>query len=117
VEAGVGEDPATGAADPGAGPDAYAVVDGDNNNTIHPQADGYAGVSNWETGATRATGCGTGFDNGSPASSNSGGCFNNQPVGDGSVPTPVCGNTSGNSWNGVGTTEGTGNRDGCEAPS
>ena len=115
VEAGVGEDPATGAADPGPGPDAYAVVDGDNDNWIHPQSDGYAGVSNWETGGTRATTCGNGAAN----SSNSGGCINNIPIppgAAGSVPTPVCGNTSGNSWNGQGTTEGSGNRDGCEVP-
>lgn len=129
VEAAVGEDPATGTADPGAvpnQPDGYVVVDGDNDNTDPSgQSDGYGGVSNWEDGASRTSqaDCAPplGPDNGDPGSSNSGGC-----VGvdggpwvyvPGDVPTPVCGNSSGNNWDGSGThTSGNNNRDGCSIP-
>ena len=126
VEVGAGEDPATGTADPGliAGqPDAYAVVDGsDANADPAGQSDGYVGVSNYETGGTRtgdAQCTGGGPDQGAATSSNSGGCLGTDGgpyvYVPGDLPTPVCGNTSGNSFDGAGD-EGTGNRDGCSIP-
>ena len=126
VEVGAGEDPASGAADPGliAGqPDAYAVIDGsDANNDPAGQSDGYVGLSNYETGGTRtgdAQCTGGGPDQGSAGSSNSGGCLGTDGgpwvYVPGDLPTPVCGNTSGNSFDGAGD-EGLGNRDGCSIP-
>ena len=126
AEAGAGEDPATGAADPGLvanQPDAYAVVDGsDANSDPSGFSDGYTGVSNYETGATRtdqASCMATGPDNGTAGSSNSGGCVGADAGGwvyvPGDVPTPACGNTSGNSWYGPGN-QGAGQRDGCSIP-
>lgn len=122
VEVGVGEDQSTTADPeiaPGVGPDAYVVVDGDNDNTIHDQADGYVGLSNWESGATRDPSCNA-SDDGASGSSNSGGCLV-LDTGTGialpaSVPTPVCGNTSGNSFNGSGSSTGASQRDGCQVP-
>lgn len=124
VEAGVGEDQST-AADPEIvpgvlGPDAYLVVDGDNENTVHDQADGYVGLSNWETGSTRDPSCNN-SDNGAAGSSNSGGCVSTDVPGvavalPASIPTPVCGNTSGNSFNGTGSSTGSSQRDGCQVP-
>jgi hypothetical protein len=132
AEVGAGEDQATGDADPGAvsgQPDGYVVVDGsDDNSDPSGFSDGYAGVSNWETGTTRTSPSNctdpsdgqAGPDHGTAASSNSGGCegVDNGPwvyVGD-DVPTPVCGNTSGDSWygsSGQGTPD---KRDGCSIP-
>lgn len=126
VEAGVGEDPATGQGDPGGTPnqpDLYAVVDGDDDN-VDPwgQSDGYAGASNWETSNDRTTQqeCqASGPDNGAAASSDSGGCvgIDGGPwiYAPGDVPTPVCGNTTGNAWDGSGT-QGAHRRDGCSQP-
>lgn len=128
VEAGAGEDPAGGAGDPGLvpnQPDAYAVVDGDDDN-VDPQgqSDGYVGVSNWENSVpgdrtTQAECTGSGPDNGAVGSSNSGGCLgvDNGPwvYVPGDLPTPVCGNTSGNAWDGSGS-QGQHNRDGCQIP-
>jgi hypothetical protein len=126
AEVGVGEDPGTGAADPGliAGqPDAYVVVDGsDANEDPAGQSDGYIGISNYETGGSRtsAADCAAdGPDNGAAGSSNSGGCVGIDGVAwvsvPGDLPTPMCGNTSGNSFDGNGD-EGPGNRDGCSIP-
>jgi hypothetical protein len=128
AEVGVGDDPAGGAGDPGlvAGqPDLYAVVDGDDQN-VDPQgqSDGYVGVSNWENSTpgdrTTAAECAaTGPDNGAAGSSNSGGCLgiDGGPwvYVPGDLPTPVCGNSSGNAWDGSGT-QGTHTRDGCSIP-
>jgi len=126
AEAGAGEDPGAGSADPGlvAGqPDGYAVVDGSDSN-IDPSgfSDGYVGVSNWEDGATRTDSAqcsATGPDNGSAGSTNSGGCVGADVGGwvyvPGDIPTPACGNTSGNAWDGSGNTGGN-KRDGCSIP-
>ena len=124
VEVGAGEDPAAGAADPGliAGqPDAYAVIDGsDANSDPTGQSDGYVGLSNYETGGARtgdAQCTASGPNNGAAASSNSGGCVGTDGgpwvYMPGDLPTPVCGNITGNSFDGTGD-EGAGNRDGCE---
>lgn len=93
-----------GAGAPTGGPAGYVVFDGDNHSTGPTGAeDGYAGVSNYETGFTGQCDAppGTG--------SNSGGCVmvNGLPL---RVPGPVaCGNTSGNTWSNT-------NRDGCSIP-
>jgi hypothetical protein len=100
----------------GGGPEdgrgAYAIADGDNENTDPTGgSDGYFGLSTYEEGASRAA-CPPG---GSPAPDpdgsdpNSGGCFGFEfiPV---RLPLPVaCGNTDGNSWNRT-------SRDGCIDP-
>jgi hypothetical protein len=95
----VGEGTSTGGL-----PGAYAVIDGSNANT-DPQgaSDGYAGVSNYETGTTgNCSGGGTG--------TNSGGCFEIKPTGVAlPVPLLVCGNTSGDTWSNT-------VRDGCAVP-
>ena len=126
VEAGVGEDRGTGPGDPGLvpnQPDAWVVVDGDDDN-VDPQnqSDGYFGVSNWETANDRTTQaeCQTsGPDNGVAPSSNSGGCLGPDTgpwvYVPGDLPTPVCGNSSGNAWDGSGS-QGAHNRDGCSIP-
>jgi hypothetical protein len=131
-EVGAGEDPAVGAADPGAvagQPDGYAVVDGsDANSDPTGRSDGYIGVSNWENGDARTspTDCTQpadsydGPDHGTNSSTNSGGCegVDDGPwiyVGD-DVPTPVCGNTSGNDWAGISAPGSTNDRDGCSIP-
>ena len=96
----------------GNGTQAYAVIDGDNENA--DPADGYMGLSNFETGAGRDANCsGDGPDQGAANSSNSGGCFGidggpwvGLPT---AVPTPICGNSSGNSWFST-------SRDGCSNP-
>ncbi len=85
-------------------------------------SDGYVGVSNWEDGATRTDSAqcsATGPDNGSAGSTNSGGCVGADVGGwvyvPGDIPTPACGNTSGNAWDGSGNTGGN-KRDGCSIP-
>jgi hypothetical protein len=90
----------------------YAVVDGDNNNADPSgQSDGYMGLSNYGAPGTAGGDC----DDGAPGTPNSGGCFGaDQPVGQwvdlpAAVPTPMCGNTSGNTWNST-------SRDGCSIP-
>ena len=89
----------------------YAVADGDNNNP-NP-ADGYVGISNFESG-TRQSSCNA--SNAQAGSgSNSGGCggikgvLDPIPVDLRGIPTPICGNTSGASWNNT-------PRDGCYIP-
>jgi hypothetical protein len=99
-------------------PGAYAVVDGNDNNTAPPAGSpgaskGYIGVSNYEDG-TQDPDCNGDDRNGSLGSTNSGGCvgLKNTPV---NLPVPlvVCGNTSGPDWNGG---NGSGDRDGCFIP-
>lgn len=126
VEAGVGQDPAGGPGDPelvAGQPDLWIVVDGDNGN-VDPsgESDGYAGVSNWENSNDRTTQTEcttTGSWNGAPGSSNSGGCvaISNGPwvYVPGDVPTPICGNESGNAWDGS-DPQGVHNEDGCSLP-
>ena len=81
---------------------AYVIVDGDNLNG--DPIDGYAGVSNYETGSTNCT-------NNVNCSGTNGGGY----VGPGGGPyAPVCvplacGNTTGQSWDDS-------KRDGCEVP-
>jgi hypothetical protein len=98
------------------GTQAYAVIDGDNQNA--DPGDGYMGLSNFETGTaggqTTAAECSaSGPDNGEAATSNSGGCFGVDGLAwvalPRAVPTPICGNTSGNSWFSTA-------RDGCSNP-
>jgi len=102
VEAGVGN-----------GTQAYAVIDGDNQNA--DPGDGYMGLSNYETGSSQDSECsGTGPDQGAAGSSNSGGCFGLDggpwvDLGVLPIPTPICGNSSGNTWNNT-------TRDGCSNP-
>ncbi|HEV2811663.1 MAG TPA: hypothetical protein VGW10_00310 [Solirubrobacteraceae bacterium] len=92
-----------GAGTPIGGPGAYAIVDGDNQNTdVQGQSDGYIGLSTYETGAK-------GSCSGGGGGSNSGGCLGADGVGQVPVPGVACGNTSGNTW--VNTT-----RDGCSFP-
>jgi len=93
------------------GTELYAVADGDNNNP-NP-ADGYVGISNFESG-TRQSSCNA--SNAQAGSgSNSGGCggikgvLDPIPVDLRGIPTPICGNTSGASWNNT-------PRDGCYIP-
>jgi hypothetical protein len=106
LEAGAGSD-STGAA---GGDGAYVVLDGDDANP--DPADGYQGLSNYETGGTTAS-CGTTADDGAAGSTNSGKCFG--PDGgpytntQGLVPGPMCGNTSGPTWDST-------SRDGCSIP-
>jgi hypothetical protein len=95
----------------GNGTQAYAVIDGDNQNA--DPGDGYLGLSNYETGTQDAS-CADGPDQGQAGTSNSGRCFgaDGGPWVDLSAvpaPRPICGNTSGNSWNNT-------NRDGCSNP-
>ena len=94
---------------------AYAIVDGSDANT-EPTGfgDGYIGVSNYESGASRDADCATnGPDQGSAGTTNSGGCLGVDGVGwvalPGAVPTPACGNSSGNDWANT-------SRDGCSIP-
>ncbi|MDX6698390.1 MAG: hypothetical protein QOE65_1787 [Solirubrobacteraceae bacterium] len=139
VAAGACVDRNTGAAEPqggtaevGAGSplgahagQAYAVVDGDNDNVDpgsttpgNSSGDGYVGVSNFET-ATRNGTCPPDQPGPPPppphSGSNSGGCVGFDPgvpvVGGTYVPVPLvaCGNSSGNDWT---TTA----RDGCSLP-
>jgi hypothetical protein len=88
----------------------YAVFDGDNHN-IDPsgQSDGYVGLSNYGAPGTVGGNC----DDGAPGTPNSGGCFGVLAqwvhVIPTPVPTPICGNTSGNTWNST-------VRDGCSIP-
>lgn len=118
VEVGAGDDGMAGD-----GPlDAYVVIDGDNENQDPSgQSDGYIGLSNWETSGARDANCtADGPDQGTPGSSNSGGCvgIDGGPWVDLSgvpVPTPMCGNTSGNTWDGSGGV-GAHQRDGCSVP-
>jgi hypothetical protein len=86
----------------------YAVLDGDDNNTVGPSK-GYMGLSTYEDGSSRDPSC-DGVDNGQAGSTNSGGCFGvkNTPVFVGGVPT-MCGFTSGPNWNST-------DRDGCYIP-
>ena len=84
----------------GNGTQSYAVVDGDNQNA--DPLDGYAGVSNYETGTPDGD-CANGPDQGTPGSSNSGECFGFDggpwiDLGFLPVPRPICGNTSGSTW-------------------
>jgi hypothetical protein len=117
------EDPGADGSSPVNLPDGYAVVDGsDANSDPAGQSDGYVGISNYETGGTRtseASCAASGPDNGSAGSSNSGGCLGIDEVISvyvpADLPTPVCGNTSGNSFDGSGS-QGTGSRDGCSLP-
>lgn len=113
--------------------DAYVVADGDNDN-VDPfgQSDGYIGVSNYETGTTSRTGqtacTSSGPDNGQQGTSNSGGCVGKDGgpwvYVPGDVPTPVCGNTSGNGFDGQDNSEPPppdptaphNQRDGCSVP-
>ena len=85
----------------------YIVADGDNDNPA--PGNGYMGLSNCETGA-KDTSCDS-ADSGT--GSNSGGCFGVKGVADvplpSTVPTPICGNTSGPSWTNA-------TRDGCQIP-
>jgi hypothetical protein len=85
----------------GLAPGAYAVADGDNDNTFPViglaanDEQGYAGVSNVESGDKASCdgswGAGTG--------SNSGGCVGLPAPGqEFPIPLIVCGNTSGNQW-------------------
>ncbi|MDX6650937.1 MAG: hypothetical protein QOJ97_2888 [Solirubrobacteraceae bacterium] len=135
VAAGVCVDQNTAAADPeggtveaGAGSplgahagQAYAVVDGDNDNVdpgstspTNSSGDGYVGVSNFETGATGGPPC----PPDQPAvnsGSNAGGCVGFDPsvpvLGGNYQPVPLiaCGNSSGNDWTST-------QRDGCSLP-
>jgi hypothetical protein len=102
---GVGATVEAGAGTPAGGPGAYAIVDGDNANQGDPAggvADGYIGVSNFETGAK-------GNCDGGGNGTNSGGCFVIRNV---TPPLPVpllaC-DLSGTSWDNTG-------RDGCAIP-
>lgn len=105
------------------GSGSYAVIDGSNaNQDPARQSDGYIGVSNFETGANDSSSAPQNPDGCSNdgSGSNSGGCIgvlgNTTDVPPGSnpgarppVPTPICGNTTGNSWDNT-------VRDGCEVP-
>jgi hypothetical protein len=89
----------------------YAVIDGNNGN--NGQGQGYAGLSNYEDTGPDPTPC-NGNDNDSPQSTNGGGCFGLKPTGTNvplptTIPTPICGDTSGNNWNST-------KRDGCFIP-
>jgi hypothetical protein len=103
-------------------PGAYAIVDGDNDNTdpgstgpADSQSDGYVGVSNYETGprgdpVSEAQECiARSPDSPSNSGTNSGGCLG--PDGGPFVPVPLvaCGNTAGNNWDAT-------SRDGCVQP-
>jgi hypothetical protein len=83
-------------------------------------ADGYIGLSNYETGGARDANCtADGPDQGQAGTSNSGGCFglDGGPWVDLSgvpVPTPVCQNVSGNTWDGSGPPPSS--TDGCSLP-
>ena len=93
----------------------YGVIDGDNQN-VDP-VDGYVGLSSYEDGATQDENCADGPDGGAAGSTNSGGCFGVDggpaldltALRDLGIPTPICGNTSGPSWNNT-------PRDGCSNP-
>ena len=96
----------------GNGTQAYGVVDGDNQNA--DPADGYMGLSNYETGASQDADCANGPDQGAAGSSNSGRCFGLDggpwiDLGFLPVPRPICGNSSGSTWN-------SSPRDGCSNP-
>jgi hypothetical protein len=90
-------------------PGTYAILDGDNNNP--DPADGYVGLSNYETGTHDSTCDETNGGTGS----NSGGCFGVKGVAEAdlsalsAVPTPICGNTSDPNWDAT-------IRDGCQIP-
>lgn len=132
AEVGAGEDPATGTNDPDA-TDAYAVVDGDNDNVVAGRTDGggYVGASNYETetkescddGATEIVSAGgitvysPGDQDEGGSGSNSGDCFSVRSGAGSSNPEVltiegiplICGNTTGQNWD-----EST--RDGCTIP-
>jgi hypothetical protein len=106
-------------------PGAYAVVDGNDNNTAPPAgspgaSQGYIGLSNYEDGTQDPTCDGSvgSQAGGSIGSTNSGGCVGIKPLGvNAPVPLIVCGNTSGSDWNGSsagGANDG--DRDGCFIP-
>jgi hypothetical protein len=94
LEAGGGSDSSGSAGGDGA----YVVLDGDDANP--DPADGYYGVSNYETGTAHAN-CAVSPDTGQAGTTNSGRCFG--PGGGPFVdtqgaPGPMCGNTSGPTW-------------------
>jgi hypothetical protein len=92
----------------GCGPGVYAILDGSDNNYCPGgfcNGKGYAGISNYETGAAQE---GQGSTPCSTCSSNSGGAIGvdqNRATINGPFPI-ACGNTSGNDWDST-------NRDGC----
>lgn len=107
----------TGSSVGGGGDGTYAIVDGDNQNDVTGQDDGYFGLSNYENEpATPADSpCPTATpDNANNSGTNSGQCHgpDGGPYQDavpGGTPDFACGNTSGNTWdNSI--------RDGCSIP-
>jgi hypothetical protein len=92
-----------------AGSGFYLVVDGADANPS--PGNGYMGLSNYEKpGGTKDTTC---DDTNAGTGTNSGGCFGVKgviavPLGS-MVPTPICGNTSGDDWDAS-------TRDGCLIP-
>ena len=100
-----------GAVEAGAGSlGAYAVADGSNRSSGSlGVADGYFGVSNYETGSNGTCSDPDGDGDEEGTGSNSGGCTGTDATGTLEVGVLACGNTGGNTWNNT-------TRDGCTDP-